>query len=440
MQKSLSSLAQWLGLGTLVGLLAGAASALFLYMLEAVTRWRTADPRLIWLLPLGGFLMGLVYQAFGREVLPGNNLVLDRIHDNGPRLPFRMAPMVLLGTVWSHLFGASVGREGSAVQMGAAMADGLSHAFRLKPRLRRHMLAAGIAGGFGSVFGTPLAGAVFGLEVVVLGQMDYEALVPALVASVVGNMTTRGLGIHHQVFPVILPKALDWSLGLRWVLFALLVAGTAWAFIELTHAIKARSTRWLPSLPWRLAAGGAAVALAWPLLGTDAFHGLSTPLITQSMSAFDGPPLWGFAVKLGLTALSLGCGYIGGEVTPIFVIGALLGNAASGPLHLPVDLAAGVGMAALFGACANTPLAMVVMAVELLGAVVLPHVAIVAVIAWMLSGHRGIYSSQRALRSKSGGDTLAWLPRLSEMDGPPEALARLKPAAKRRRRARANGA
>lgn len=416
MRQRFLSLAQWLGLGLLVGLLSGCASALFLFMLHRATDLRVDEPRLIWLLPVAGLLLGLVYQAFGREVLPGNNLVLDRIHDNGPRLPFRMAPMVLLGTVWSHLFGASVGREGSAVQMGASLADGLSHAFRLEPRLRRHLLAAGIAGGFGSVFGTPLAGAVFGLEVVVLGRLDYEALVPALVAAVVGDLTTRGLGIHHQVFSVLPPTALSFGLALRWLAFAVLVAATAWAFIELTHRIKAFSSKHLPSLPWRLAAGGLAVALAWPLLGTDAYHGLSTPLINQAMGDGAAVPAWGFAAKLLLTALSLGFGFIGGEVTPIFVIGALLGGAAAPVLGLPQGLAAGVGMAALFGACANTPLAMTVMAVELLGAVMLPHVALVAVFAWLLSGHRSIYSSQRIARSKHGGELLAGLPLLHQMD------------------------
>jgi H+/Cl- antiporter ClcA len=416
MKRRLLSLVQWLGLGVLVGVLAGSASALFLFMLQRVTALRVDRPVLIWGLPLAGWLLGLVYQRFGREILPGNNLVLDRIHDNGPRLPFRMAPMVLLGTVWSHLFGASVGREGSSVQMGAVLADGLAHGLNLDRHLRRHLLAAGIAGGFGSVFGTPLAGAVFGLEVVVLGRLDYEALVPALVASVVGDHITRAWGIHHQIFPVLPPHALDLGLGLRWLAFAALVAATAWAFIELTHGFKRWSLRLAPALPWRLTVGGLGVVLLWQLLGTDAYLGLSTSLISQAFGNDPGLPLWGFAAKLLLTAFSLGFGFIGGEVTPLFVIGALLGFSAASVLNLPVELAVGVGLAALFGACANTPLAMTVMAVELLGANVLPHVAVVAVLAWLLSGHRSIYSSQRAYRAKHGGKLLSHLPLLHEVE------------------------
>jgi H+/Cl- antiporter ClcA len=411
----------WLGLGILVGLLSGSASALFLFLLFKATSFRVAQPLIIWALPLAGALMGWVYHKIGQDLLAGNNLVLDRLHSGGPALPWHMAPLVLLGTVWTHLFGGSAGREGTGVQMGASLADSLSQLLKLKPALRRHMLAAGVAGGFASVFGTPLAGAIFGLEFVVVGRLDYAALLPVLVAALVGDWTTRAWGIQHASFPVLEPVALSGALALKWLVFAGLIAVTAWAFIELTHGLKRWSQKKFPSLPWRMAVGGAIVVLLWQAFGNQDYLGLSTPLISQALGPTPPPP-WAFAAKLLLTAVTLGFGFVGGEVTPLFVIGACLGSAVAGSLGMPPALAAGVGLAALFGAAANTPLAMTVMAVELMGPGVLPHVALVVVVAYLLTGQRSIYSGQKWWRSKH------------EVEAPLPALAPPAPLETKRRR------
>jgi hypothetical protein len=199
----LQTLALWLVLAAVVGLFCGAASALFLWSLELATDFRVAHEAIVYTLPLAGLLIGAIYERFGQPVKAGNDLVIDTIHDSGPELPLRMAPLVLLGTVLTHLFGGSAGREGTAVQIGASLTDWLSHRLRLDMPLRRQLLAAGVAGGFGSVFGTPIAGAVFGLEFVVLGRVEYGALVPALIAATVGDMTTRALGIVHTQYPTL---------------------------------------------------------------------------------------------------------------------------------------------------------------------------------------------------------------------------------------------
>ncbi|WP_224240457.1 chloride channel protein [Hyalangium gracile] len=416
--RSARSLAQWLLLGGLVGVVCGAASALFLFLLDEATAFRERHPAIVYTLPVAGLVIGALYAKWGQPIRGGNNLVIDTVHEGDRQVPLRMAPMVLVGTVLTHLFGGSAGREGTAVQMGGSLADAIAHRLRVSADTRRELLAAGIAGGFGSVFGTPIAGTVFGLEVVVVGRMGYEALVPALVASVVGDLVTRSLGIVHTVYPT--PGALGlsgWVLA-KWLVFAVGVAAVAVVFVEGTHRLKRLLEGRVPWLPVRMAVGGLAVVGLWKLAGTDAYLGLGVPTIVR---AFVDPalPESAFAWKLLFTAVTLGAGFLGGEVTPLFFIGAALGNVLARLLGLPVDLGAAVGMAALFAAAANTPLALSIMAVELVGASVLPHVAIVATVAYLLTGQRGIYPAQRIARLKHGGPLLARLMPLRELPGEP---------------------
>ena len=398
----LAALGQWLTLGTLVGGICGGASALFLWLLERATAFRTEHELVIYTLPLAGLVIGWLYERFGGPISAGSNLIIDTVHDEGPELPVRMAPLVLIGTVLTHVFGGSAGREGTAVQMGASLTDWVSHRLRVGKDVRRQLLAAGVAGGFGSVFGTPIAGAVFGLEFVVLGRIEYDALVPALVASVVGDLTTRALGIVHTHYPPATNVPLTPLLCLKWLVFAVAVALVTTAFIELTHFIKKRGERHVPRLPLRMFLGGLVVVGLWRLVGTSDYLGLGVPMIVR---AFEDPtvPVYAFALKLVFTAVTLGAGYLGGEVTPLFFVGATLGSALARLLGIPLALGAGVGLAAVFAASANTPLALSIMAMELLGAPVFPHVVIVCVVAYLLTGHRSIYPAQRLLNGKGGG-------------------------------------
>jgi H+/Cl- antiporter ClcA len=397
----LRALAPWLVLGVTVGLFCGVASALFLGLLERATEFRNQHETIIYTLPLAGLLIGFIYERYGQSVKAGNDLVIDTIHDAGPEIPLRMAPLVLAGTVLTHLFGGSAGREGTAVQIGASLTDWLSHRLRLAGPLRRQLLAAGVAGGFGSVFGTPLAGMVFGLEFVVLGRIEYAALVPALVAACVGDMTTRALGIVHTHYPTLAETTLTPLLFGKWLVFAVAVAVVAVLFIELTHHIKRWAARRIPRLPLRMFGGGCAVVAMWLACQTSDYLGLGVPMIVR---AFSDPefPVYGFALKLVFTAVTLGAGFLGGEVTPLFFIGAALGNVLGRALHVPLPLAAGVGMAALFATASNTPLALSIMAVELLGKAAFPHVAIVCGFSYMLSGPRSIYQAQRIALGKHG--------------------------------------
>jgi H+/Cl- antiporter ClcA len=388
-----------------VGVLCGGAAALFLWLLARATAFREGHEVIVYSLPLAGLVIGWIYARFGQSIKGGNDLVIDTIHDDGPELPLRMAPLVLIGTVLTHVFGGSAGREGTAVQMGASMTDWVSHRLGLPGPARRRLLAAGVAGGFGSIFGTPIAGAIFGVEFVVLGRVEYDALVPALVASVVGDMTARALGTEHTHYPAAPRVPLTPLLLVKWLVFAIAVAAVTVCFIELTHGLKKRGQRYLPSLPLRMFAGGVAVVALWKLVGTSDYLGLGVPTMVR---AFEDPrlPPYAFALKALFTAITLGAGFLGGEVTPLFFVGATLGNALARVLGIPLALGAGVGLAAVFAAASNTPLALSIMAAELLGAPILPHVVIVAAVAYLFVGHRSIYPAQRLSRAKGGGQLL----------------------------------
>jgi H+/Cl- antiporter ClcA len=395
-----------IGAGAIVGVLAGIASGVFLVALERATLLRLRDPRLVYLLPIAGLVIGALYERIGKPVKGGYALILDTLHAGGPRIPLRMAPLVLVGTVLTHLFGGSAGREGTAVQMGASLADTVAHALGLDAHARRQLVTAGIAGGFGSVFGTPVAGLVFALEVTRVGRVDYGALLPALAAAIVGDYTTRALGVHHTEYPLVAPLGLAPIVVGKWIVFGVAAGLVALAFVEALRSLKRVLDARIASAPLRMFAGGVAVIALWQLVGNGDYLGLGVPSIVRAFSDVHQP--WAaFAWKGAFTVVTLAAGYLGGEVTPLFFVGATLGNALGRALGLPLDLAAACGMSAVFGAAANTPLALAIMAVELVGAHALPHVIVVNVVAYVVSGHRGIYSAQRVARAKLGARTLA---------------------------------
>lgn len=402
MKRRANALIQWAGLGAAVGIACGVASALFLTLLDRATHLRETHEVLVYTLPVAGLVIGFFYDRWGKPIKGGNNLVLDTIHEDAPQIPFRMAPMVLLGTVLTHVFGGSAGREGTAVQMGASLADEIAHRLGVGKDTRRRLLAAGIAGGFGSVFGTPVAGTIFGMEVVSIGRIEYDAFLPALVASVVGDLVTRRLGVTHTPYPRLEHVELSGLVLGKLAIMAIAMALASIAFVELTHRLRHLLEARIRWLPLRMFAGGLAVVVMWRLIGTSDYLGLGVPMIVRS---FGDPnlPWFAFAAKLVFTAVTLASGFLGGEVTPLFFVGATLGSVLGRVLGLPIELGAGVGLAAVFGAAANTPVALSIMAVELLGADAFPHVVIVAAIAYILSGHRGIYPAQRLHLRKHGG-------------------------------------
>ncbi len=390
-----------------VALLAGSASALFLWSLDRVTGLQWHHPWLLWLLPLGGVAVGFLYHYLGKGSEQGNNLLIDEIHQPGGGVPARMAPLVLIGTLVTHLFGGSAGREGTAVQMGGSLADLLARCFRVAAENRRIMLMGGVAAGFGAVFGTPLTGAIFAMEVLVIGRIQYDALIPVLVAAIVGDATCSAWGVHHTVYHLDVPHGdatraiFDAALLAKAALAGVAFGLAGLLFSELTHRLQGGFARLVPYAPFRPALGAVIVIAMVFALGTRDYLGLGVEAppggrvsIVDSFHEGGATPmswLW----KTLFTAVTVASGFKGGEVTPLFFIGTTLGHVIGALLHEPIALFAALGFIAVFAGATNTPLACTVMGIELFGAHYAVYFAVACFVAYFCSGHTGIYLSQR---------------------------------------------
>ncbi|CAN5405167.1 voltage-gated chloride channel family protein [soil metagenome] len=384
-----------------VGLASGVASGVFLETLHWATDQQTARPSLLYALPIAGAGIAWLYHRYGRNAAAGNNLLLDQIHaPTSVGVPLRMFPLVLVSTIVTHLFGGSAGREGTAVQMGGAIAGATVRRLGWSQDRARTLLMCGISGGFSGVFGTPLAGTVFGMEMLAVGGMRYEALIPCLIAAIASNWIVQELGVAHAHYVFATP-APAYAIGIisKIVIAGIVFGLVAALFSELTGVIERRARQLVGNPILRTTLGGCAVVLVTLAFGTRAYNGLSLQLLSDS---FTGAHIatFAFAAKLALTALTLGVGFKGGEVTPLFVIGATLGVTLAGPLNLSPDFLAALGFVAVFAAAANTPLACVVMSVELFGGGGVVYFGIAIFVAYTVSGHRGIYHAQRIVSPK----------------------------------------
>lgn len=379
-------------LSLIVGVLAGTASAFFLFSLDKVTTFREGHQWAIWLLPLAGLGIGIWYHYYGKEVVKGNNLIIEEYSNPQKRVPFKMMPMILFCTIATHLFGGSAGREGTAVQMGGSIADQFTSFFHLNNQERKLILILGISAGFASVFGTPWAGAIFALEVLWVGRFAIQAILPSILAAFIAHHTCLFFKISHTNYTkFILPEfQINFIL---WSIIAGIIFGlTAFLFTKSILFFEKQFKEKVLYPPLRPFIGGILIALAVYLMQSTKYIGLGIPTIEEAFKT-ELPP-YDFLLKLVFTAYTLGAGFKGGEVTPLFFIGATLGNTLSFFIPLPLVLLAGIGLAAIFAGATNTPLACTILAIELFGVDCAVYAGFACIVAYLCSGSIGIYSSQ----------------------------------------------
>ncbi len=408
--NTLKHIIRWTAITAPVAVAIGSMVALFLWLLNWAIHFRFTHPWLLYVLPLAGVAIWFTYKKWGGASDKGNNLIMEEIHTPGGGVPKRLAPLVLVATVVTHLFGGSAGREGTAVQMGGSIAQFFSKQFKLNATDTRIMLTAGVAAGFGAVFGTPLAGAIFALEVLAIGRIQYDALLACLIAAIMGDLTVSAWGIHHTAYHIdIVPATrnalspyfnLDMLLLLKVIAAAVIFGITSRLFAQAVHAVKNTLNKFIAP-EWLVPAIGGVLIIALTFiigkpdylsLGVDAEY----PGAVTIPSAFSlsGAHTWSWLWKTIYTAITLGSGFKGGEVTPLFYIGATLGNTLSQLMDAPVSLFAALGFIAVFAGATNTPLACTIMGVELFGGEYVLFFAVACFTAYFFSGKSGIYRAQ----------------------------------------------
>ncbi len=383
---------KWILISVLIGITTGSASAFFLIALDWVTNCRAHNNWLIWLLPIGGLLIGYGYYYWGKDVAKGNNLLLEEYENPQKKIPLTMAPLVLFGTLVTHLFGGSAGREGTAVQMGGTIADQFTSVFKLDATERKTILILGISAGFASVFGTPLAAALFALEILFFSKISFKSIPLSFLTAYISYFTVEFWNIKHTPYSIpILPEmnftTLFWIIGVS-ILFGL----TAMLFSRSTHFWGHLFIKNIHFPPLRPFIGGIILSVAIYCIGTTKYIGLGVPMIVDSFSNPNASH--DFLLKILFTGFTLGAGFKGGEVTPLFFVGATLGSALSLVVPLPIALLAGMGFVAVFAGATHTPIACTVMGMELFGIESGVFIGLACYTSYFASGSVGIYNAQ----------------------------------------------
>ena len=388
---------RWILFAVLSGIIIGFVGTAFYYGMQAVTDIRTAHPWLIFFLPAGGLAIVGLYHLLHDEKDTGTNLVLSAIHSND-NIPLRMAPLIFISTLITHLFGGSAGREGAALQLGGSIGNSLGKLFRFDDKDQHIMIMCGMSASFSALFGTPMAAAIFSMEVVSVGIMHYAALVPCVVAALISHGVAGYFGIIPETFDIGILPAFSPGTAVIIGILAVLCAFLSILFCMILHSSERLYKRFFANPYLRAVVGGGIVIVLTLLVGNQDYNGTGMNIIEQCIEGSVFP--LAFLLKMIFTAATLGAGYKGGEIVPSFFIGASFGCLFGNLIGLSPALCTAVGMGSVFCGVTNSPITSLLICFELFGFAGMPYYLIAIALSYMLSGYYGLYSSQKIIYSK----------------------------------------
>lgn len=395
--RELANSVKWVFFAVIVGIAVGLCGTMFSILLTFVTDMRIQYPWLILFLPVGGLIIVGLYYLLHDQNDTGTNLVISAIHSDD-HLPFRMTPLIFLSTLITHLLGGSAGREGAALQMGGSLGNTLGRIFRFDEKDRHVMIMCGMSAAFSALFGTPMAAAIFPLEVVSVGVMYYMALVPCVISSLVARGVADAFGVANEMFLVTSIPKFTVLTAVKISVLAVLCALVSIIFCIMLHKTEEGYRHFFKNPYLRVAVGGCIVVLLTFLVGNQTYNGTGIAIIEQCIDGTVRPEA--FLLKMLFTALTLGAGYKGGEIVPTFFTGAAFGCLFGNVLGFSPTLCTAVGMSSMFCGVTNCPISSLLISFELFGYEGMPYFLLAIAFSYMLSGYYGLYRSQKILYSK----------------------------------------
>ena len=397
--SSFPVLLKWLLIAAGIGILVGAVGAAFAHVLSLVNRLRGQFPLIALGLPVGGLVIVFLYRITKNHDDRGTNTIVASIQESS-EIPFKMAPLIFVSTTITHLFGGSAGREGAAIQLGGSIAKKLGKLIRLDENDQRTIIMCGMSAGFSALFGTPMAAAIFSLEVVSVGIMHYSALVPCVAAAMVAHFVAVACKVPPEVFPVTGIPGFTPLAFVQIAVLAVAIGVCSVLFCLLLHKAEHLYEKHIKNPYIRIALAGVLVIGLSALLMTDRYLGSGMGIIEEIFH--HGHTQWySFALKMLFTALTLGAGFKGGEIVPSFTVGAALGATLATLLGLPVNIAAACGMVGLFCGVTNCPITSLLISFELFGFEGMPYYLVTIAISYMISGYHSLYHKQKIVYSKT---------------------------------------
>lgn len=388
---------KWVIFAVLVGIVVGLCGTAFYFGMSLVTVVRTQNPWLIYFLPIGGLAIVALYHILHDEKDTGTNLVLSAIH-SGDELPFRMAPLIFISTLITHLFGGSAGREGAALQMGGSLGNTLGKLFRFDDKDKHVMIMCGMSAAFSALFGTPMAAAIFSMEVVSVGIMYYAALVPCVISSLIAHGIAYSFGVSNELFLITDIPAFGVMNAVKISGLAVLCALVSILFCVALHQSEHLYKKFFQNPYLRIFVGGCIIVVLTLLVGNQNYNGTGINIIAQCIDGSVRPEA--FLLKIIFTAFTLGAGYKGGEIVPSFFIGAGFGCLFGLVFGFSPTLCTAVGMTAVFCGVTNCPITSLLISFELFGYDGMPYFLLAIAFSYMLSGYFGLYRSQKIIYSK----------------------------------------